>query len=236
MAVVYKACEISHLLNWHLKLSAFKSIMPLPTPVDPHHVSLPLSAPTPTSINVLEIIGTWIENFNSLLDHMDVSKLSELFLQDCWWRDRLAVTLDLRTIHGLSKLAGYLEKNLRRSQIGHVEIRNNGAFPPSIQNPSPGLEWMQAMFDFQTAFGSGVGVVRLVLGAGGRWKAFAISTSLECLLGHKENIGLARPHGGSNSVDGGRENWLERRQRQAEFLIIGAGNNLRLQDRWGFSC
>jgi hypothetical protein len=71
----------------------------------------------------------------------------------------------------------YLEGNIYRSKIRNVKIREHGGFPPSLQNPSEGLEWIQTLFDFETAFGSGVGVLRLVLGADGDWKAFAISTS-----------------------------------------------------------
>ena len=72
-------------------------------------------------------------------------------------------------------------------------------------------------------------------------KVFAVSTSFEYFLVFQEYIRLARPYGGSNSFNGWQDNWLRRRQRQVKFLylglivlIIGVGNNLKLQDHWRF--
>lgn len=49
------------------------------------------------------------------------------------------------------------------------------------------------MFDFETAVGFATGVLRLVQDENGDWKAFAISTTLQELRGHKESTGALRP-------------------------------------------
>ena len=105
------------------------------------------------------------------------------------------------------------------------------------------------MFSFQTSVGSGKGVIRLVCLPNGIWKAHMIYTALQELNDSPEKSGDLRPHGDNNSLKGGamEGNWLERRQRQKEFLddepivlIIGAGQSglnlgARLQ-ALGLSC
>ena len=75
-------------------------------------------------------------------------------------------------------------------------------------------------------------MLRLVQGNDGIWKGYMIYTALQELKGFEEKIGARRTHGGNNSLIGGaiKGNWLERRERQKEFLdeeptvlIVGAG-------------
>jgi hypothetical protein len=183
-------------------------------------------------INPAGIAQLWTKDFNAILDLRDASKLTTLFHQDCWWRDQLALSWDFRTIRSLPTVIEYVQGNLARSQLGNVTLRTDGAFAPSVKQPLDGLEWVQSMFDFETKTGAGSGVIRLIQGSDGAWKAYAISTMLQELKDHREQIGHLRPHGGDNSLLGGsmKGNWSERRQRQAEFvdeeptvLIIGAG-------------
>ncbi len=56
------------------------------------------------------------------------------------------------------------------------------------------------MFDFEKAVRCGTGVLGLVQDENGDWKAFAISTTLQELRGHKGSTGGLRPWGGSNSL------------------------------------
>ncbi|KAF8850909.1 hypothetical protein BDZ45DRAFT_751207 [Acephala macrosclerotiorum] len=60
------------------------------------------------------------------------------------------------------------------------------------------------MFDFEKTAGTGAGVLRLVQDSGGQWKAFSNSTWLQEPGYCKEQVGFARPHGGSNSLEAER--------------------------------
>jgi hypothetical protein len=208
---------------------------------EPHTIELPhiiLKGHLKTS--PVLVAETWITEFNFYLDTGDIAKILTLFHEDCWWRDMLALTWDFRTIHPLPKVATFVKDNLLQSQLHNCKIRKEGHFAPSLQIPVENLHWIQSMFDFETKLGSGTGVIRLVQGNDGEWKAFAISTTLQELKDYKENVGLTRPHGGSDCLVEGamRGNWAERRQRQSEFLdsepkvlIIGAGQ-LRICRLW----
>lgn len=81
-------------------------------------------------------------------------------------------------------------------------------------------------------------MVRLTQGDDGYWKAYAMYTSLQGLRGAEEPLGKRRPEGTTESMSGGLAagTWIERRERQKEFLdseptvlVVGAGelNDLR---------
>jgi hypothetical protein len=133
-----------------------------------------------------------MEKFNTFLETGDVSKFSSHFHEDCYWRDMLTLTWDFRTIHAVPKVTEFLTSHLLRSKLGNCQIRKDRVFGPSLESPTEGLHWIQSMFDFETAVGFATGVLRLVQDENGDWKAFAISTTLQELRGHKESTGALR--------------------------------------------
>jgi hypothetical protein len=144
----------------------------------------------------------------------------------------LALSWDFRTIHGLEKISGYLSENVTHTTPHNLKLRTTEKFAPSFKSPTEGITWLESMFDFETRVGSGSGMLRLVQDSDGIWKGCMMYTALQELSDFKENIGPRRAHGGNNSLMGGamKGNWLERRQRQVEFideeptvLIVGAG-------------
>ena len=144
----------------------------------------------------------------------------------------LALSWDFRTIHGLEKISEYLSENITYTTPHGLKLRESGKFAPNFNSPSGGITWLESMFDFQTRAGSGSGMLRLVQDLDGSWKGCMMYTALQDLKDFKESTGLRRAHGGNNSLVGGtiKGNWLERRQRQVEFvdeeptvLIVGAG-------------
>jgi hypothetical protein len=222
---------------------------------DRHTINLPrspLAAPqnankTPAPIAIAQ---KWITNFEAALKSGDVVSFTAVLHQDCWWRDMLALSWDIRTVHGLDKVSTYLLDNLPVSTPYNLRLRESGKFAPALATPIEGLNWIESMFDFETKTGRGSGMLRLVLGANGAWKGQMIYTALQELKGFEDKAGSRRPHGGNetlNSNEAARGNWLARRQRQIEFLdeeptvlIIGAGQSglnmgARLQ-AMGLSC
>ena len=203
----------------------------------PHTINLPkfgkavtledYAAPNPQAI-----AQKWISKLESMLASKDMSRLSSIMHNDCWWRDMLAFEWDFRTIRGLGKLSDYMGKNIEATQLSNFRLHPSGKFAPSLARPVDDLEWIESMFDFETNKGQGSGMLRIVQGPDGIWKGYMLYTVLKALKGVEERAGSRRPHGGNNSLLGGpiKGNWLDRRQRQLEFLdeepqvlIIGAG-------------
>ena len=147
----------------------------------------------------------------------------------------LALSWDFRTIHGLDKVSEYLSQNVAQSTPHSLKLRETGKFAPNFNSPTDGITWLESMFDFKTRVGSGSGMLRLVQDSDGVWKGCMMYTALQELNDFKESTGSRRAHGGNNSLLGGpiKGNWLDRRQRQMEFvdqeptvLIVGAGMRL----------
>jgi hypothetical protein len=185
------------------------------------------------TVEPVSVAQQWLSKLETILKNNDVSALSTVMHQDSWWRDMLAVSWDIRTLHSLDKLLLYFSDNLAHTEMHNLKLRTTGKFAPNLSSPIEGLEWVESMFDFETKVGRGSGMLRLCQGSDGAWKGYMIYTALQELKGNEENAGLRRPHGGNNSLEGGaiKGNWLERRERQKEFLddeptvlIIGAGN------------
>ncbi|CAH0055662.1 unnamed protein product [Clonostachys solani] len=182
----------------------------------------------------LDRVHDVFENLNCALDSGDTDALKSLFCQDAWLRDLLTLSWDFRTIHGIDKIAEYINDNAKRLHLRNVWPRKSGAYTPSIEEPEPtaGVEWAETMIDFETDIGRGSGMVRLVTDDAGKNVIFALNLALQELKGHEDNIKERRPHGGNNSLKGGsmQGNWQERREREKEFndaepfvLVIGAG-------------
>jgi hypothetical protein len=88
------------------------------------------------------------------------------------------------------------------------------------------------MFFFESAVGTGTGMLRLTQSADGTWRAYAVYTSLQELKDAREPLGKFRAEGTTESMPGGLAGgtWIERRDRQREFLdgepttlVVGAG-------------
>lgn len=209
-----------------------------------HTIKLPLSPHVPHVVGFAKtatppspqlIAQEWITDFEAALKSGDVAGFAKVLQPDAWWRDFLALSWDIRTVHGLDKISTYLSDNLAHTTPHSLKLRQNEKFAPAFATPIEGLEWVESQFDFETKVGRGSGMLRLVQGTDGIWKGQMIYTALQELIGFEDKAGARRPHGSNElKIDGGtRElNWLEQRQKQVEFeheeptvLIVGAGQS-----------
>lgn len=155
----------------------------------------------------------------------------DIFHEDSWYRDALALDWDLRTHHGPEKIAAYIEKSTLKK--GFENLRVTKKFLPKFVNPSntADIEWVEFSTAFETSLARGSGMVRLTQDESGAWKCYLLYTAVDELKGHEEPKGKRRPHGGKNTLkENGGANWLEKRQKDVEFrdeepavIIIGAG-------------
>ena len=230
--------------------SHFATIYTLSTPLNPlqqkimlakrHTVTLPLSPHVPKVVGATPptpqvIAQEWITKFEAALKSGATADFAKVLQPDAWWRDFLALSWDLRTLHGLDKISAYLSDNLSHTTPHNLKLRQNEKFAPAFNSPLEGLEWVESQFDFETKVGRGSGMIRLVQGIDGTWKGGMIYTALQELTGSEDKVGAHRPHGSNElKIDGGtRElNWLEQRQKQVEFeheeptvLVVGAGQS-----------
>ncbi|KAK3937797.1 hypothetical protein QBC46DRAFT_177280 [Diplogelasinospora grovesii] len=184
------------------------------------------------SVDADKIATSIISSFNSFLASKDYGALSELFVEDGFWRDHVALSWDLHTLKGRSKIQTFLREN--GCNVTQVDIDRSSEFrKPQVVGFAPAQEepkGIQLYTKITTKYGSGRGIVRLAEKEEEGWKIWTFFTTLEQMNGHEEPLGVKRERGVKHGANPGRKNWMDRRREEVEFrgqepevLIIGAG-------------
>ena len=182
---------------------------------------------TVTTPTAHEVAAAWLADFGTALESRDAAAATGLISPDGWWRDLLAMTWDLRTLHGTEQIAAMLEERLDATAFSGLTLTEGK--PPELVELDEDTSFVQGFFDFETAIARGRGVFRLVAD-GDDWKAWTVLTAMVELKGHEEPLGPRRAKGVSHGEQRDREIWLDRRRRDRDFLdsepqvlVIGSG-------------
>jgi len=176
-----------------------------------------------------QVAREWLTEFACALEARDIDAVDRFFLADGYWRDLLALTWDLRTLHGPARIREVLEERLEQERLFGFTLTEGKAVV--LQEPDPSMKWIEAFFDFETNVAHGRGVLRLLPDQSGGWRAWNLLTAMQELKGHEMSRFERRPVGHSHdSHEETRENWLDRRTKAREFidaepqvLVVGAG-------------
>jgi putative flavoprotein involved in K+ transport len=173
-----------------------------------------------TQTGAAAAVTTWLSAFSEALAAGDPAAAAELFLEDCYWRDLVAFTWNIKTCEGRAAVAEMLRETLPGLQPGNWRITDG-------EEPADAGGVIEAWIDFETAVGRGHGQLRLRDG-----RCWTLLTTLEELKGHEEPRGLSRPMGAEHGASRDRTTWLEKREHEASelgfteqpyVLIIGGG-------------
>ena len=157
----------------------------------------------------------WVANLSDALASGRPDAIAELFVEDGWWRDVVALSWDIRTLHGRPQIEAFLG-GCQPSDLHDLKLKGT---------PKRELMWMEAILSFRTGVGEGIAVVRLVEDEPGRWLAWTLMTALQDLTGRELAVGPRR-----EGRPAGHASYAERRAIEASFLeadpevlVIGAG-------------
>jgi putative flavoprotein involved in K+ transport len=165
-------------------------------------------------------VATWLSEFGDALAAGDPAAAAALFAQDCYWRDLIAFTWNIKTVEGRAAIAEMLGETLSGAQPFGWKITDG-------EEPADAGGVVEAWIDFETAAGSGYGHLRLRDGL-----CWTLLTTVYELKGHQEPQGPSRPKGTEHGANRERTTWLEEREREASelgsteqpyVLIIGGG-------------
>lgn len=160
----------------------------------------------------------WLGAFGAALARRDIDATLDLFEDDCYWRDLVAFTWNLKTQEGKDAIRNMLLARLAETRPSQIALEGEATEADGV---------VDAWFTFETAVARGRGHVRL---RGG--KAWTLLTTMVELKGFEENKGTRRIKGAEHGVHKGRKNWLEKREEEAQTLgfteqpyvvIIGGG-------------
>lgn len=138
----------------------------------------------------------------------DIDAAVNLFQADCYWRDLVTFTWNLRTMEGHGQIRDMLTKQLAVIKPNH--------FRQDESNPaSEGDGVTDGWFEFETDVARGYGHVRLKNGL-----IWTLLTTMTELKGHEEPKGQLRPMGAEHGSDPTRKTWKEKRDQEAAELGI----------------
>lgn len=163
-------------------------------------------------------VSAWLALFEVALDQQSWYSATTLFCDECYWRDLVSFTWNIKTLEGEGEIRAMLAAvvpDLRPElwQILGEATEENGV--------------VSAWFTFETAVARGKGHLRLRDG-----KCWTLLTTMTELKGFEELHGVTRPSGVQHGVYKNRKTWLERKvQEEAELgyatqpycVIIGGG-------------
>ena len=174
----------------------------------------------------------WLEAFEAALRRRDPHAIAALFHADCHWRDILAFTWNFTAVEGRHTVAAGLAAAQERTQAHGFHLPEGRRAPRHVKRM--GSDSIEAIFEFQTIDGGGSGIFRLSTAdnAQGDLKAWLMSTSLDSLRGHEEQLGSNRPSGSAYSRNFGGSNWTDMREaavayadRDPDVLVIGGAQS-----------
>ena len=160
----------------------------------------------------------WLAGLDRALAGSDIAAALALFGDECYWRDLVAFTWNVKTLEGRDEIAAMLRGVLL--SVCPAGWRLDGE---AVEHDGVVEAWLL----FETAAGRGCGHLRLKNG-----RCWTLLTTLRELKGHEEQAGETRPKGVEHGVHPGRRSWQEERSaRQAALgsteqpycLIVGGG-------------
>ncbi len=172
----------------------------------------------------------WLTDFEAALKSQDAGAAAELFLSDGLWRDVLAFTWNLQTQFGRDQIKTTLQNTLARTRPTNFSIPAKRTPPRWVSRA--GTQCIEAIFEFDTAFGHANGVVRLVPDAKtpSRLRAWTLVTTLEELSEYPEAFKKASANANDSSRDFGGDNWLDRLNSARTYsdhdpavIVVGGG-------------
>ena len=165
-------------------------------------------------------IDTALAKLGKALEQGDIDTAVNLFQADCYWRDLVAFTWNLKTMEGQDQICDMLTTQL--AAIKPARLRQDENEPASA-----GDGVTEGWFEFETEVARGHGHIRLKNGL-----IWTLLTTMTELKGHEEPKGLRRPLGAEHGHDPNRRTWKEKREAEAAELgyttqpyavIIGGG-------------
>lgn len=163
-------------------------------------------------------VSEWLSRFGSALDRQDWSAATELFGNECYWRDLIAFTWNIKTLEGKDEIHAMLAATISDLKPGRWQIVGE-----ATEENGTVAGW----FTFETANSRGKGYLRLKDG-----RCWTLLTTMTELKEFEEKRGATRSLGTQHGVFRNRSTWLERKtQEEAELgsstqpycVIIGGG-------------
>ncbi|MDQ7251082.1 flavin-containing monooxygenase [Dongia sedimenti] len=160
----------------------------------------------------------WLSAFAAALARDDAAAAAALFDSECYWRDLIAFTWNIKTSEGRGAITEMLKATLATVRPTNWKLDGDATDSNGVT---------EAWFTFETAFARGKGHLRLKSD-----KCWTLLTTAQELKGFEEKKGPTRPFGTDHGIHPGRKNWAELKSeeeatlgytKQPYVVIVGGG-------------
>ncbi|MDA9251456.1 NAD(P)/FAD-dependent oxidoreductase [Alphaproteobacteria bacterium] len=155
---------------------------------------------------------------------------ADLFHDNSFWRDALALSWQLQTITGATDILNSLPAAAAKAGISAITLDPQATAPRLVNRA--GSDAIEAFFTFTTNAAHCRGILRLTADDNhpDHYRAWTFFTAIDELIGFEEKTERNRPTGQSYSRDFRGPNWLDKRLAAASFenhdpavLVVGGG-------------
>ncbi|WP_249695364.1 NAD(P)/FAD-dependent oxidoreductase [Stappia sp. WLB 29] len=165
-------------------------------------------------------VQAFLDRFGGALEAGRIDEAVNMFAEECYWRDLVTFTWNIKTVEGRGEVRDMLEAQLALTKPTSWQVAEG-------EEASEADGVTQAWITFETAVARGYGLIRLKDGL-----IWTLLTTMVELKGHEEKAGFSRPLGARHGVNPGGKTWKEEREEEAATLgytkqpyvvIIGGG-------------
>ena len=162
----------------------------------------------------------FLDGFGAALAAGDIDAVAEMFEEECYWRDLVSFTWNIKTLEGRDQV-----RDMLTSQLSAVQPTGWALAEGELPTQEGGVT--TAWIGFETEAARGYGLLRLREG-----KIWTLLTTMVELKGHEEPKGFDRPLGATHGAGKHRTTWAEERAKEEAELgyttqpycvIIGGG-------------
>ena len=161
-----------------------------------------------------------LDTFGGALAANDIDGAVACFQEDCYWRDLVTFTWNIKTMEGRDQI-----RDMLKSQLAFTAPSGWRIAEGEDATETDGL--LEGWIAFETRVARGFGLIRVKNGL-----IWTLLTTMVELKGHEEQSGFDRPLGAKHGAGRNRPTWKEEREREAAdlghttqpyCLIIGGG-------------
>jgi putative flavoprotein involved in K+ transport len=165
-------------------------------------------------------VQLFLDEFDAALAASDLDAAVAMFAKECYWRDLVAFTWNIKTMEGRDEIRKMLSSCLARTKPRNWKIAEG-------ESATEANGVTECWISFETEAARCYGLVRLQQG-----QIWTLLTTVVELKGHEEKAGYTRPLGARHGVNPGAKTWRELRDEETEqlglkaqpyVLIIGGG-------------
>ncbi|MGN6767066.1 MAG: NAD(P)/FAD-dependent oxidoreductase [Rhizobiaceae bacterium] len=165
-------------------------------------------------------VQAFLDRFGKALEAGKIDEAAGMFAEECYWRDLVAFTWNIRTMEGRGEVRDMLHAQLKSAKPTDWKVAEG-----EEATEADGVA--EAWITFETEVARGYGHIRLKDGL-----IWTLLTTMAELKGHEEKAGFTRPLGAKHGHGKGRKSWREERDdevaelgvsRQPYCLIVGGG-------------